>query len=72
MMSHEFLIKINNLIDTFNFNQQMIARELMINPNFHLYEDSAFGFNRILIKEKKSGNIYYFQDYVRGKCNCGD
>ena len=72
MMNHEFLIKVHNLIDTFNFNQQMVARELMLNPNYELYEDTAYGFNRVLIRELKSNKIYFFIDYVKGRCNCGD
>ena len=67
----DLIIKIHNLIETLNHNQQVIARNLMDNSNFQISEMFIFGTNQIVIRDLITTEVFIFKDYIKSKCNCG-
>lgn len=66
-MKYELLEKVNQLLLTMNLRQQSIGREILIDTNFQIFEESSI----LLLKDKKTGVVYKLQDYIKAKCNCG-
>lgn len=62
----ELLEKVNNLFTTLNPRQQSIGREIIIDPNLKIYEESEI----LLVKDVKGGQVYRLQDFIKAKCNC--
>lgn len=70
-MKYELIVELEKVIeDLDNPRKQIIARELIVNPNFEILDYDAGGKKTILIKEKKSGNAYKFVNYVNTLCGC--
>lgn len=66
-MKYELLEKVNELLLTMNLRQQSIGREILIDTNFKIFEESSI----LLLKDKKTGVVYKLQDFIKSKCNCG-
>ncbi len=69
-MRADIIIKVQNLIDTFNSNQQIIARNLLMDTKFNIDEMTINGSRDIFIRDIKENNLYHFETYVKSKCNC--
>ena len=70
-MHSESIIRINDIISTFNHNQQVIARNLMSDTKFQISEMYVYGFNQFVIRDLTTTEVFIFKDYVKSKCNCG-
>lgn len=66
-MDQDLILQIENLIGTMNPNQQSIARDLTLSPDF------SFGKMKghIIIQNRITREKFVFSDFVRSKCNCG-
>ena len=69
-MRADIIIKVQNLIDTFKSNQQIIARNLLMDTKFNIDEMTINGSRDIFIRDIKENNLYHFETYVKSKCNC--
>lgn len=69
-MQADIIIKVQNLIETLNSNQQIIARNLLMDSNFIINEMTINGSKDIYIKDITENNLYHFETYVKSKCNC--
>lgn len=69
-MSSELLIKIDQMMNSFNHNQQVIARNLMNNKEFQITEMFVYGKTQIVIRDLNTTEVFLFEPYVKSKCNC--
>jgi hypothetical protein len=66
--SINLIYKINIIIDSFNYKQQSIAKDLIIDSNFEFSESKSL----IYILDKRTKSKHNFISYVKSKCNCED
>jgi hypothetical protein len=67
----ELIMRLNVLIEKLNHTQQNIARNLMIDDNYQIFEMTVNRSTDMYIHELKSGQKYHFVNFVKSKCNCG-
>jgi len=53
-----------------NPKKQIIARNLMLDPNYQIKSFTVTRTKELFIKDLKKNQIYKFIDLVNGKCNC--
>jgi hypothetical protein len=70
-MTAELILKLNLLIEDLNHTQQNIARNLISDSNYKVFEMTANSRTEIYIQDLKTGQKYHFVQFVRSKCNCG-
>jgi len=66
-MDQDLILQIENLIGSMNPNQQSIARDLMLSPDFYFGKMKG----HIIIQNRISREKFVFSDFVKSKCNCG-
>jgi hypothetical protein len=70
-MNYDTIVAIENFIENLdNPRKQIIARELVVNPNYKIVEMTIFGNTELFLKETKSGNTYKLSTFISSKCNC--
>ena len=70
-MNYDTIVAIENFIDNLdNPRKQIIARELVVNPNYQIVEMTIFRNTDLFIKEIKSVNTYKLSTFISSKCNC--
>ena len=70
-MNADLIMKLNVLIEELNHTQQNIARNLMIDTQYRIFEMTVNRLTDMYIQELKSGQKYHFLNFVKSKCNCG-
>jgi hypothetical protein len=70
-MTAELILKLNLLIEDLNHTQQNIARNLISDSNYKVFEMTANSRTEMYIQDLKTGQKYHFVQFVRSKCNCG-
>jgi hypothetical protein len=70
-MNADLIMKLNVLIEELNHTQQNIARNLMIDTQYRIFEMTVNRLTDMYIQELKSGQKYHFLTFVKSKCNCG-
>jgi len=71
-MNADLILKLNDLIESLNSNQQDIARNLIIDEKNYLIMDTTYNRIRdIYIKNLKNNEVHNFIAFVKSKCNCG-
>lgn len=71
-MDFETILSVENFIENLsNPRKQIIARELVVNNNFEIFQHELFGKKELFIKEKHSEGIYKLSAYLHTRCNCG-
>ena len=70
-MNYDTIVAIENFIDNLdNPRKQIIARELVVNPNYQIVEMTIFRNTDLFVKEIKSGSTYKLSTFISSKCNC--
>jgi hypothetical protein len=69
-MNINLIQRIEDVISTLNPRQQVIARNLQIDPIFQILEMSIYGKSNIFIKDLSTNQKYEFITFVKSKCNC--
>jgi hypothetical protein len=70
-MNYDTIVAIETFIDRLdNPRKQIIARELVVNPNYQIVEMTIFNNTDLFVKEIKSGNTYKLSTFISSKCNC--
>ena len=70
-MNADLIMKLNVLIEELNHTQQNIARNLMIDTQYRIFEMTVNRLTDMYIQELKSGQKYHFLNFVKSKCKCG-
>ena len=69
-MNINLIQRIEGLILTLNPRQQVIARNLQIDPKFQILEMMMYGKSDLFIKDLSTNQNYVFVTFVKSKCNC--
>jgi hypothetical protein len=70
-MNYDTIVAIENFIDNLdNPRKQIIARELVVNPNYEIIEIEVFDRKDLFVRERKSNNHYKLSTFISSKCNC--
>jgi len=70
-MNYETIVAIEKFIENLdNPKKQIIARELVVNPNYHIFEMTFFRNTDLFLKEITSNNTYKLSSFINSKCNC--
>ena len=71
-MDYETIIEVESFIENLsNPRKQRIVRELIVHPNFEIFQQQLFGKTELLIKDKSTTGIFKLSTYVHTRCNCG-
>jgi hypothetical protein len=71
-MDYETIIKVESFIENLsNPRKQRIVRELIVHPNFEIFQQEILGKNELLIKDKSTTGVFRLSGYVHTRCNCG-
>jgi hypothetical protein len=70
-MNYDTIVAIENFIENLdNPRKQIIARELVVNPNYEIIEIEVFDRKDLFVRERKSNNHYKLSTFISSKCNC--
>jgi predicted GTPase len=69
-MNIELIQRIERIIETLNPKQQVIARNLQIDPKFQILEMTMYNKSELFIKDLSTNQIYLFVIFVKSRCNC--
>jgi hypothetical protein len=70
-MNYDTIVAIETFIEKLdNPRKQIIARELVVNPNYQIVEMTIFNDTDLFVKEIKSDNVYKLSTFISSKCNC--
>jgi hypothetical protein len=70
-MNYDTIVAIENFIENLdNPRKQIIARELVVNPNYEIIEIEVFDKKDLFVRERKSNNHYKLSTFISSKCNC--
>jgi hypothetical protein len=62
--------KIEELIQTLNQKQQIIANRTKINKNFRFFESFVGDYSEIYFEDLMTKQIYHFKTYIKSNCGC--
>jgi hypothetical protein len=70
-MNYETIVSIENFIDRLgNPRKQQIARNLILDKKFEIFEQDYYNSKRLFISEKSSKNVWLLSTFISSKCNC--
>ena len=70
-MTYETIVSIENFIERLdNPKKQIIARNLITDSKYDIFEEFFFKSKELFIKEKSSNNIWKLSNFISSKCNC--
>jgi hypothetical protein len=70
MMNIELIQRIEKVIETLNPKQQVIARNLQIDPKFQILEMTMYNKSELFIKDLSTNQNYLFVTFIKSRCNC--
>ena len=71
-MNFDTITSIEKFIGNLNNpRKQSLARELVVNPNFRIFEMTILDKTDLFLKDNQNGNTYQLSAFINSKCNCG-
>ena len=69
-MNAQVINKIEELIQTLNQKQQIIANKIKLENNYRFFESTVRGNPEVFFEDKSNKNIYHLITYIKNICQC--
>lgn len=69
-MTFDLILKIEDVIKTLNARQQSIARQLVSDPKFSIFEQTIFDKTDLYLIDLSTNKNYNLITYIKSKCGC--
>ena len=70
-MNYETIVSFENFIENLdNPKKQIIARNLVLDSKYEIFEDDFLKSRELFIREKSSNNVWKLSNFISSKCNC--
>jgi hypothetical protein len=69
-MNAQVINKIEDLIQTLNQKQQMIANKIKLEKNYRFFESLVRGNSEIFFEDLSTKNIYHLVTHIKNTCQC--
>jgi hypothetical protein len=70
-MNYETIVSFENFIEKLdNPRKQQIARNIILDSKFEIFEQEHFNTKQLFITEKSTNNVWLLSTFISSKCNC--
>jgi hypothetical protein len=70
-MTYETIVSFENFVERLNNpKKQFIARNLILDSKYEIFEEDFLQKKELFIKEKSTNNVWRLSTFISSKCNC--